>query len=59
MNSFAYYIERCSQSIIEKSIASPFITTVLGPRRVGKSTLITHLTAQLPNPHRLYLNMVL
>lgn len=36
------FINRIIQENIYQSFASPFVTTLLGPRRVGKSTLVQH-----------------
>jgi len=57
MNSSCFYIKRRNQALIEKSIASSFVTAVLGPRRVGKSTLLKHLSSKLPSANKLYLSM--
>ena len=51
------YINRANQPLIADSLQSPFVTAVLGPRRVGKSTLLNHLTEQLPPSHKVFLNM--
>lgn len=36
------YIRRQNQSLIYQCFDSPFVTALLGPRRVGKSTLVAH-----------------
>jgi len=51
------FVTRCNQDIIYKSFESPFVSAVLGPRRVGKSTLVEHYTQEHPQNKWVHLNM--
>lgn len=51
------YIERVNQVVIYQSFQSSFITALLGPRRVGKSTLVTHYAEQHTRYVWVFLNM--
>ena len=49
------YIDRDIQQKVYKSFQTPYITAVLGPRRVGKSTLVnSYLTS---HPERLWISL--
>lgn len=51
------YIERVNHTVIEASIDRSFITTVLGPRRVGKSYFMEHMIKRHPDRLWVSLNM--
>lgn len=51
------FASRWNQSIIFDSFRSPFVTAVLGPRRVGKSTLVQHYAEQEKEKKWIFLNM--
>jgi predicted AAA+ superfamily ATPase len=51
------YISRTSEPIIFQSFERSFITAILGPRRVGKSSLITAFIASHPKQTWVTLNM--
>lgn len=51
------FSERINQNIIETSVFSPFVTAVLGPRRVGKTTIIQHIASQHKENHWVFFNM--
>lgn len=51
------YSKRVLEERLYQSFNSPFITGILGPRRVGKSTLIDHFIEQDPNIITVRLNM--
>ncbi len=42
------YVTRTQESRLFQAFSSPMITGILGPRRVGKSTLIDHYCAAHP-----------
>ncbi len=43
------YVTRCNNKEILKSLDSPYVTALLGPRRVGKTTLVQQLALE-PGP---------
>jgi predicted AAA+ superfamily ATPase len=47
------YIPREIESLIEKHLKSPQIIAIVGSRRSGKTTLLTHLKTKLKNSHYL------
>jgi hypothetical protein len=51
------YITRISETSIYESFAGPFVTALLGPRRVGKSTLVAHYKESHPEHKWVSLNM--
>lgn len=51
------YSTRTLETRLFEAFHSPFITGILGPRRVGKSTLIDHFVAQHPDLTVVRLNM--
>lgn len=51
------YINRSNEKTIIDSINTPFVTAILGSRRVGKSTFITEYAAKHPEIKWLFLNM--
>lgn len=51
------FSERINQNIIEKSIFSPFVTAILGPRRVGKTTIVQHIANLYKQQHWVFFNM--
>lgn len=51
------YIPRVIEPHIKSSLKGRFITTILGPRRVGKTSLVKHLTTQLANINLCELNL--
>jgi hypothetical protein len=51
------YIPRVNQDTIFKSFSTSFVTTVLGSRRVGKSTLIKYYASQFPERDWVFLTM--
>lgn len=51
------YIPRVIEPQISSSLNGSFITTILGPRRVGKTSLVKHLTNQLANINLCELNL--
>lgn len=51
------YVPRTNQTVIYRSFSSPFITAILGARRVGKSTLVTSFAQQPQQRTWVFLNM--
>jgi len=51
------YVPRVIEPHIKSSLKGRFITTILGPRRVGKTSLVKHLTTQLANINLCELNL--
>jgi predicted AAA+ superfamily ATPase len=51
------YIQRVMQPQIEASLHKGYVTTILGPRRVGKTSLVKHLLAKLPQAKCCELNL--
>lgn len=51
------YITRQIEPIVNDSLHTGYITTILGPRRVGKSCLITHLLDQLADIKKCFINL--
>jgi len=51
------YVSRGNQAKIYAAFANPFITALLGPRRVGKSTLVNHYASEHPEHTWALLNM--
>lgn len=51
------YISRVIEPYIEFSLKSSFVTTILGPRRVGKTSLVKHLLTQLDDIKHCELNL--
>lgn len=51
------YVPRVIEPHIKSSLKGRFITTILGPRRVGKTSLVKHLTMQLANINLCELNL--
>lgn len=51
------YIERISESAIFQSFESPMVTAVIGARRVGKSTMVTHYTQSHPERCWVFFNL--
>jgi len=51
------YTTRCLEERLEKAFEGPLITAVLGPRRVGKTTLIHHYLQKHPQTNIVSLNM--
>ena len=57
MGQDLHYSERAGEESIYASIQTPFITAILGPRRVGKSTLIGHFMELHPSYKWVVFNM--
>lgn len=51
------YADRKNKEIIEASFSRPFITAILGPRRVGKSLFVKHYAQKNPQLKWVFLNM--
>lgn len=51
------FINRCNSSIFSKSFFSSYVTAILGPRRVGKSTLIQEFSSKNNGLKWVFLNM--
>ena len=51
------YIERVNQTALFSAFESHFVTAVLGPRQIGKSTLVTHYIEAHPDHCWVFLNM--
>lgn len=51
------YVTRCNNKEILKSVTSPYVTALLGPRRVGKTTLIQKLASEQAEKKWVFLNM--
>lgn len=51
------YVDRANQASIYDSFNSPFVSVLLGPRRVGKSTLVSQYAKQHNNYKWAFLNM--
>jgi len=51
------YVERINQKFLCTSFDSHFVTAVLGPRQVGKSTLVNHYLEQHPEYKWVTINM--
>jgi len=51
------YFRRANKASIEASIQTPFVTCILGPRRVGKTTFVEHYAEQHPDQNWVFLNM--
>lgn len=51
------YADRINKKAIESSFLRPFITAILGPRRVGKSSFVQHYAKQHPDHMWIFLNM--
>lgn len=51
------YIQRLNHSVIEASIERPYVTAILGPRRVGKSSFVQHYTKEHEHRNWVFLNM--
>jgi predicted AAA+ superfamily ATPase len=51
------YITRSNQRVIYQSFDSPFVSALLGPRRVGKTTLVHHYAQQHSKNKWVFLNM--
>ncbi|MBS0359048.1 MAG: ATP-binding protein [Proteobacteria bacterium] len=51
------YIYRVNEALIFESFERPFVTAILGPRRVGKSILVSHYTQNHPDRTWVFLNM--
>lgn len=49
------YVTRLNQKIIYRAFDNPFITLLIGPRRVGKTYLVQHYVGQ--NPARMYVSL--
>lgn len=48
---------RQNKQVLEDSLYRPFITAIMGPRRVGKTTFITHFAKDHPEFLWVFLNM--
>lgn len=57
MSANTIYIPRVIEASIAISLRGGFITTILGPRRVGKTSLVKHLLEQGPNLRKCELNL--
>jgi len=42
------YADRINKEVLESSFHRPFITAILGPRRVGKSVFVNHYAKNHP-----------
>lgn len=51
------YVTRCNQKQIYKAFHNPMVTAILGPRRVGKTTLVENFVAQNSKELWVRLNM--
>jgi predicted AAA+ superfamily ATPase len=51
------YTDRKNKEVIESSFKRPFITAILGPRRVGKSLFVKHYAEKNPELKWVFLNM--
>jgi hypothetical protein len=51
------YSDRVNKDAIESSFRRPFITAILGPRRVGKSLFVNHYAEKHPELTWVFLNM--
>lgn len=51
------YINRTNEKILENSFVSPFVTAILGSRRIGKSTLVEHYATETPENKWIFFNM--
>lgn len=51
------YINRSNQAVIYSSFSSPYVTALLGQRRVGKSTLVAQYAEQYSQNPWVFLNM--
>ncbi len=51
------YVTRCNEKEIYKSFFSPYVTALLGSRRVGKSTFVQHFASLHPQKKWVFLNM--
>lgn len=51
------YVIRSNQSLIYQSFDSPFVSALLGPRRVGKTTLVNYYAKQHSQYTWVFLNM--
>jgi len=51
------YIVRGNESFIFESFERPFISALLGPRRVGKTTLLQYYMSLHPEKKWIHLNM--
>ncbi|MFQ5730088.1 MAG: ATP-binding protein [Waddliaceae bacterium] len=51
------YSLRINRKPIQSSFATPFVSCILGPRRVGKSTFVIHYSKQHPERVWVFLNM--
>lgn len=51
------FAERINKEAIESSFHRPFITAILGPRRVGKSLFVKHFSEKNSNLIWVFLNM--
>lgn len=50
-------IQRVNQKYIESSFKTHFVTALIGPRRVGKTTLVKMFMSQYPDKKWVFLNM--
>ncbi|HBI24534.1 MAG TPA: hypothetical protein DDX84_10115 [Nitrospiraceae bacterium] len=48
--------ERIYDPYLEKSLNSPLITVIIGPRQAGKTTSITTFLDNIPGDRKYYLN---
>lgn len=53
----AIYLRRKNEPIIHKSINSPYITAILGPRQVGKTSLVENYAKNHPEHLWAFLNL--
>src|SRR3990167_11226357 len=51
------YVQRTLENRLFEAFAGPMITGILGPRRVGKSTLLAHYLEQHPKITTVQFNM--
>ena len=51
------YADRINKETLESSFLRPFITAILGPRRVGKSLFVNHYANNHPELIWVFLNM--
>ena len=51
------YADRINKETLESSFRRPFITAILGPRRVGKSLFVNHYAKNHPELIWVFLNM--